>query len=68
MIVETKLVETTLLETMKVETMLVEIMTAENMLEETTLVSWCIIKNGHSSEWTENRVTVFLKWTDLRKL
>ena len=29
-------------------------------------VSWCIIENDHSFERTEDRVTVFLKWTDFR--
>ena len=28
-------------------------------------VSWCIIEKGHSFEWNEDHVTVFLKWTDL---
>ena len=28
-------------------------------------VSWCIIENGHSFEWNEDRITLFLKWTDL---
>ena len=27
-------------------------------------VCWCIIKNGHSFEWNEGCITVFLKWTD----
>ena len=26
--------------------------------------SWCTIENDHSFEWNEDRVTVFLKWTD----
>ena len=31
-------------------------------------VSWCIIENGHSFVWNENRVTVFLKWTDFNTI
>ena len=27
-------------------------------------VSWCIIENDHNFDQNENRVTVFLKWTD----
>ena len=27
-------------------------------------VSWCIIENGHSFEWNEDHVTLFLKWKD----
>ena len=27
-------------------------------------VSWCFIENGHSFEWNEDHITVFLKWTD----
>ena len=31
-------------------------------------VSWYIIENGHSFEWNEDRVTVFLKWTDFSNI
>ena len=27
-----------------------------------------IIENGHTFEWNEDRVTVFLKWTDFNNL
>ena len=30
-------------------------------------VRWCIIENGHSFEWNEDYVTVFLKWIDFSK-
>ena len=32
-----------------------------------TIVSWCIIENGHSFEWNDDRVTVLLKQTDFKK-